>query len=196
MTEKYPINPKRTIMLGIDWQLAFGGIIPVPKASEALENAKFALNLWRPMGKVVLTRHIFKNPSEVGRLADSIPNVHQVLGSDSPDAILYPDVFQDGDTLLDKTRFNALIGTDLSDTLEREDIDTVVVCGLTTPICVQATIDGLMMSNRKVILLEDACASQAMGNIGPEDAHQNALQRMNSLLAEVITTDSFANRIS
>lgn len=72
----------------------------------------------------------------------------------------------------------------------------MVVHGLTTPICVQTTVDGLMMSDRRVILLEDACASQAMGEAGPEEAHRNAVQRMGSLFAEVVTTEQFLDRIS
>jgi nicotinamidase-related amidase len=196
MAEKYAIDPDKALMLGIDWQVAFGDAIPVPHAHEAAMNGLLALEHWRPVGKVVLTRHVYRHPSEVGRLSDFIPPVYDVLRNDSPQAELYPGFQQDGDILIDKTRFNALHGTQLDELLDENGIDTVIVHGLTTPICVQTTVDGLMMGDRKVVLLDDACASQAMGNASPEEAHYNAVQRMKSLFAEVIPTAEFLNRIS
>ncbi|MEK7472331.1 MAG: cysteine hydrolase [Patescibacteria group bacterium] len=192
---EYSINPDQTLMLGVDWQLAFGGAIPVPGATRAFERFRSALNHWRPIGRVALTQHTYTNPTEVGRLADFIPPVYELLSEGSSDAQLYPGIYQDEDLLISKTRFNALIGTDLDKYLDEENIDTVVVGGLTTPICVQTTVDALMMSDRKVILLEDACASQALGELSPEEAHNSAIQRMGALFAEVISTAEFIDRI-
>jgi nicotinamidase-related amidase len=196
VAEKYEIDPDKTLMLGIDWQVAFGDAIPVPHAAEAAINGLLALEHWRPLGKVVLTRHVYSDPSEVGRLSDFIPPVYEVLRIDSPQAELRPGFHQAGDILIDKNRFNALRGTQLDEILDENGIDTVIVHGLTTPICVQTTVDGLMMGDRKVILLEDACASQAMEKASPEEAHYNAVQRMKSLFAEVIPTAEFLDRIS
>lgn len=190
------IDPDRTLMLGIDWQVAFGTAIEVPQAVPALENALKALEHWRSMGKVVLTRHVYRTSEDVGRLEDFIPGVFDLLHIDSAAAELYSGVQQPGDTVIDKRRFNALLETDLDRMLDKDKIDTVVVHGLTTPICVQTTVDALMMSNRRVILLEDACASQAMNTVSPEVAHYNAVQRMGAMFAQVFSTQEFIERTS
>ena len=67
----------------------------------------------------------------------------------------------------------------------------MVVGGLTTPICVQTTVDGLSMVGLKVIVLADACASQAIGTLSAQDAHSAALQRLAYLFAAVEDTGSF-----
>jgi hypothetical protein len=59
-----------------------------------------------------------------------------------------------------KTTFSAVLSSDLVAQLRARGVDTVVTGGLTTPICVQTTVDGLSMTGLKVIVLADACASQ------------------------------------
>jgi nicotinamidase-related amidase len=71
----------------------------------------------------------------------------------------------------------------------------VVVGGLTTPICVQTTVDGLSMTGVKVIVLTDACASQAIGALSAEQAHEAAIARMAYLFAAIEDTDAFVARV-
>jgi nicotinamidase-related amidase len=73
--------------------------------------------------------------------------------------------------------------------------DTVVVGGLTTPICVQTTVDALSMTGFKVIVLADACASQAIGTLSAEQAHAAAIQRMAYLFAAVEDTEEFVGKV-
>jgi nicotinamidase-related amidase len=51
------------------------------------------------------------------------------------------------------------VSSDLVAQLRARGVDTVVTGGLTTPICVQTTVDGLSMTGLKVIVLADACAA-------------------------------------
>jgi nicotinamidase-related amidase len=106
----------------------------------------------------------------------------------------YPDLIADGDLVVYKTTFSAVLSSDLVDQLRARDIDTVVVGGLTTPICVQTTVDGLSMVGLKVIVLADACASQAIGALSAEQAHEAAIERMAYLFAAVEDTDAFVAR--
>jgi nicotinamidase-related amidase len=85
--------------------------------------------------------------------------------------------------------------SDLVDQLRARDIDTVVVGGLTTPICVQTTVDGLSMVGLKVIVLADACASQAIGALSAEQAHEAAIQRLAYLFAAVEDTSAFIAKV-
>ena len=94
-----------------------------------------------------------------------------------------------------KTTFSAVLSSDLLDQLRARGVDTVVVGGLTTPICVQTTVDGLSMTGVKVIVLTDACASQAIGALSAEQAHEAAIARMAYLFAAVEDTDAFVARV-
>ena len=71
---------------------------------------------------------------------------------------------EDGDVLVPKTTFSAVLSSDLSGELARRGFDTAVVGGLTTPICVQTTVDALSMTGIEGLPRStDACASQPMG---------------------------------
>lgn len=190
------INPDHTALIGVDLQRAFGNSIPVPHAASAVENSRLAIQHWRLMGAIVLTKHIYSNPGEVGLLSDFIPPVYDVLSAESDQSELYEGIQEEGDIVVPKTRFSAFVGTGLGEMLGRREIDTAVVCGLTTPICVESTVRDLMMRDFKVILLEDACASQQLGTLSPEDAHDSAVQTMGALFAHVESTAQFIDRTS
>ena len=63
------------------------------------------------------------------------------------------------------------------------------------PICVQTTVDGLSMTGFKVIVLADACASQAIGALSAEQAHAAAIQRMAYLFAAAEDTATFVAKV-
>jgi nicotinamidase-related amidase len=90
---------------------------------------------------------------------------------------------------------SAVLSSDLDDQLRARGVDTVVVGGLTTPICVQTTVDGLSMTGVKVIVLTDACASQAIGALSAEQADEAAIARIAYLFAAIEDTDAFVARV-
>src|SRR5438270_13324228 len=96
---KYEIKPDKTLMIGVDLRRAFGEAVQVPGAAAAVENAKLALDHFRErgLGAVVLTRHAYTDPSQVGRLEDFLPGIFDVLNVNSPLAQLYDEVRKDGD---------------------------------------------------------------------------------------------------
>ncbi len=64
------------------------------------------------------------------------------------------------DLVLPKRRFSAFFKTDLDQTLRTLSVDTIVVTGITTEVCVLMTaMDGLC-HDFSVIILEDCCASR------------------------------------
>jgi len=187
---KYKFSPIDSILLVVDPQIAFGKIVPVPHIDNALEKVKSAISAWKGKGgRVYITRHVFSSPDEVGRVSDFIPKIGEILTEDSPYSKFYDGI--EGDVIVNKTRFNALVGTSLERDLKSKNIKTVVVCGFTTPICVQGTVDGLAMADFQVVLLNDACASQPFGNLSAEAAHDTAIERMKYLFANVIDTEEF-----
>jgi biuret amidohydrolase len=195
----YPVAPGTTALLSIDCQFGFGAGSweQVPNADAAMENLRQASRAWREYGGAVVHVQTVYTPERrpSGRITDFEPGVADALAEGTRAVEAYPDLVLDGDLVVYKTTFSAVLSSDLVDQLRARNIDTVVVGGLTTPICVQTTVDGLSMVGLKVILLADACASQAIGALSAEQAHTAAVQRMAYLFAAIESTDAFVARV-
>jgi ureidoacrylate peracid hydrolase len=76
-----------------------------------------------------------------------------------------------GDTILDKTRFSALIqgASDLDAWCRARGIDTLILAGTLTNRCCESTARDAMMIGYKVVFVEDANATTS------DDEHQAAL---------------------
>jgi nicotinamidase-related amidase len=195
----YPVAPGTTALLTIDCQFGFGAGSweQVPHADAAVENLRRAALVWRECGGAVVhvqTAYTPERPPS-GRITDFEPGIAEALAAGTRAAEAYPDLVLDGDLVMYKTTFSAVLSSDLVGQLRARGIDTVVVGGLTTPICVQTTVDGLSMTGLKVIVLADACASQAIGTLSAEQAHAAAIARMAYLFAAVEDTDAFVAQV-
>ncbi len=74
------------------------------------------------------------------------------------------------DTILEKRRFSAFFKTDLDQTLRLWGIETVVVMGVTTHVCVLATALDAIANDFACIIVEDACCSHKL------DIHEGVLK--------------------
>jgi nicotinamidase-related amidase len=186
----YPVDPSTTALVSIDLQVCFGALEPVPGAEEAVARFRRLATAWRAAGgRVVHVHTYFVAEGEPGRLPDFAPGVVDALAQGAPMTAFYDGVVHDGDLLVRKTRFSAVASSDLVERLRELGTETVLVAGLTTPICVQTTVDGLTMLGHKVVLAHDACASQPMGPLSADEAHRAAVERMRYLFARVADTD-------
>jgi ureidoacrylate peracid hydrolase len=79
---------------------------------------------------------------------------------------------QAGDIVVSKSRFSAFSGTGLAERLRAAGIDTVVLAGLTTECCIQATAWAAFELGFRVILAADACAAYE------EDLHRHGLKAL------------------
>ena len=98
------------------------------------------------------------------------------------------------DRVLPKRRFSAFFGTDLEKKLRKQGIDTIVVTGITTEVCVLSTAMDGFCYDFYVIVLENCSASHR------EERHQSCLNlyRNTSLhpLLRVMTADEFLKEVS
>ena len=98
------------------------------------------------------------------------------------------------DIVLPKRRFSAFFETDLDKTLRKQGIDTIVVTGITTEVCVLSTAMDGFCYDFYVILLENCSASHS------KERHQACLNlyRNTSLypLLRVMTLDEFLREAS
>jgi len=114
-------------------------------------------------------------------------------------AEFHPGLVEPGDLVMRKTGFSAVAAGNLLEILAEHGWDTVVMGGLTTPICVGTTSDDLSMAGLNVVILEDACASQPFDGFSAQQAHAFAIARFRYQFGQTMTTNEFsesADRLS
>jgi nicotinamidase-related amidase len=81
-----------------------------------------------------------------------------VRGEDGHDIVpeLYP---KDGETVVDKPGKGAFYATDLGAILQHRGIETLIVCGVTTEVCVHTTVREANDRGFKCLVPGDCCAS-------------------------------------
>ncbi|MGL5329075.1 MAG: cysteine hydrolase family protein [Peptostreptococcaceae bacterium] len=111
--------------------------------------------------------------------------VHAVKGTWGSDFIeeLYP---QGEEYTIPKRRHSAFAHTDLDLYLREENLDTVVVTGVWTNVCVRSTASDALYNAYKVITLSDGVHSKN------DEMHEAGLRDL-SIFTKVITIDEYIN---
>ena len=109
--------------------------------------------------------------------------VHAVKGTWGSDFIpeLYP---LENEYIVQKRRHSGFAHTDLDLYLREENIDTVVVTGVWTNVCVRSTATDALANAYKVITLSDGCASKT------DEMHQYGLNDL-SIFTKILTIDQY-----
>jgi nicotinamidase-related amidase len=98
------------------------------------------------------------------------------------------------DMILSKRRFSAFFKTDLDQTLRTQSVDTIVVTGMTTEVCVLMTALEGLCHDFSVIILEDCTVSRS------KELRRGCLDlyRENVLypLLRIMTLDEFLKEVS
>src|SRR5690349_15189003 len=194
--EPYDLSPDHTVLLGVDLQQGFGDGAweHTPDAPSAVAHFRDAALSWRRAGgRVLMCREIYypgDYPGDDGQpIAEVVAN-HPLM-SGRVNAEFYPGLVEPEDLVMRKTGFSAVANGNLLEILAEHGWDTVVMGGLTTPICVGTTSDGLSMAGIRVVVLEDACASQPFDGFTAQEAHAFALARFRYQFGQTMTTDRF-----
>jgi nicotinamidase-related amidase len=198
--EPYDLGPDHTVMLGVDFQQGFGDQAweHTPDALAAVSAFRQAAVQWRGAGgRVVMCREIYYPSDYPGPHGEPDPEIvaHHPLMAGRENADFYPDLVEPIDLVIRKTGFSAVAAGNLLEILAEHGWDTVVMGGLTTPICVGTTSDGLSMAGIKVVILEDACASQPFDGFSAQDAHAFALARFRYQFGQTMTTEDFGKLV-
>jgi nicotinamidase-related amidase len=98
------------------------------------------------------------------------------------------------DIILPKRRFSAFFKTDLDQTLRMLGVDTIVVTGMTTEVCVLMTIMDGLSHDFSAILIEDCTASRN------REFHQRCLSLYRDFalypLLRIMTLEEFLKEVS
>jgi len=181
-----------TAILVIDMQNGFiheNGSLPsqgvgLPHVPEVIaENAEL-LSAARGLGlPIIYTRHVFRPdfvevpPAMLAKLPMDPPPL--VRGS--WDAEIHDDLAAEpGDKIIDKSRYDAFLYTDLETVLRGLGVTRLLVTGVVTSICVESTVRSGQQRDFEMLVASDCCSA-------PEQFHQPALEVMAATFAEVAT---------
>lgn len=206
-TQNVTAAPHETAVIVIDLQREFIGadaLFPVPDGQRIVRDTIPFLDAVREAGaRVYFTAFALPDPRPVGRSTARFgnPRAHRY-----PEAELLPEIsIDERDIVLEKSRQSAFVGTGLDLLLRRQQIDHVVLLGVTTHSCCLATAIDAAALDFDVTVLSDLTACPAMKQkdglppMTPEEAHMAALQFIayssgrvttsTQVLAELTATD-------
>ena len=106
---------------------------------------------------------------------------------------LWPDLSAlEGDIYVKKSRFSAFIqgASDLDARLKSQGIETLLITGVATNVCCEATARDGMMLNYRTVMVSDALAAMSMA------AHESSLKALHCMFTEVQTVDEVSQRLS
>jgi len=174
----------RSVLIPVDVQCGFDLPPWPPRNNPSMEaNGLRLLDAWRRAGlPLVHLRH------------DSVME-GSVLAPDHPGNAHRPGfVPLEGEAMVTKSVNAAFIGTDLDLRLRRQGIDTVVLFGISTDMCVSTTARVSANLGYRTIVVGDACAcfdlKDADGSvIAADDIHRAHLATLRAEFAQVVDTD-------
>lgn len=101
----------------------------------------------------------------------------------------------DGEEIIIKHRPDSFLGTSLKDKLEEKGIDTLVVCGMMTHMCIDTTVRSAVNYGYFVELIEDAVATRDLiwGGItvSAEQVQSAYMAALNGTFAKVQNADAW-----
>lgn len=162
--------------IGLDWTTSRDAIGPVKQLAAAARAADLP---------VFYTRYTL-NPdySDAGLITEIFPEIMEAKGMvrDTWDAEIVDELAPEpGDRVVDKTRYSAFYDTDLEQQLRDLKTEALIVCGVTTNVCVESTVRDAFFRDIRVIVPSDATAA-----VTPE-LHEGALEDFRYSFGPVVT---------
>jgi nicotinamidase-related amidase len=176
-----------TALLLIDIQNDYfpRGKMELEGSLEASLRAREILSLFREKGlPVVHIQHIAARPGAPFFLPDTEGvKIHQHVEP------------LPGEAVFQKNYPNSFRNTLLSDHLQGKQVDKVVVCGMMTHMCVDATVRAAFDYGLEVTVIQDACATRALSfgdqTIPAAQVHGAFLAALGFIYAKVIGASEF-----
>jgi nicotinamidase-related amidase len=178
--EPIAIDPSRTALIVIDMQRDFlepGGFgetlgNDVSRLQSAVEHTKSLLAGLRKIGMLIIHTREGHRPdlsdapkAKVERGAPSMRigaagPMGRILIRGEPGHDIIPELYpKAGEPIVDKPGKGAFYATDLGSILQHAHIENVIVCGVTTEVCVHTTVREANDRGYKCIVPGDCCGS-------------------------------------
>ena len=159
-----------------------GGDWPVAKMQTVASNAALLLEQARQRGEMVVhIRH--QMPSDAAPFFCPGSKGADIHASVAP----IPD-----EAVIVKARPNSFAGTDLLNQLQSAGVESVVICGAMSQMCIDATTRAAVDHGFQVSIAEDACGAKEMSfgdiNLTAEQIHAAFMAPLAMSYAKVLTT--------
>ncbi|BDH60278.1 peroxyureidoacrylate/ureidoacrylate amidohydrolase RutB [Lysinibacillus sp. PLM2] len=94
---------------------------------------------------------------------------------------------QDDDIIVNKHRYSAFLNTRLDTVLRTLKVETLIMTGVATNVCVESTARDGFMRDYNIVFLEDCTASYS------REAHEMTLKNISGFFGEVANSKELAN---
>jgi nicotinamidase-related amidase len=164
------------------------GAHPLEGPEAAARQARRLLDTFRASGEpVVHMQHVWDEPDAAFmRPGTEGVEIHELV------------VPAEGETVLQKAHPNSFLETGLEEVLRGRGVDSVVVCGMMTSMCVDATVRAASDLGFDTSVAHDACATRALAFAGHEvpaaDVHAAFLAALADGYATVSSAEELAGR--
>ena len=163
-----------------------GGAFPLADPEAAAQRASEVLARFREAGQpVVHVQHVWDGPDPAFFAPGSEGvEIHELVAP------------ADEETVVQKAHPNAFLETDLSEVLQRLGVDELVVAGMQTNLCIDASVRAAADLGHTVTVVGDACAATALEHAGRSvdaaDVHAAFLGALDGNYATVVTAADVA----
>ena len=171
-------------LMVIDLQHDFideNGAIPCVNGKETVLNTIPLINKARKAGiPVIFTQEYHRNPKvfgqyDLGREIDGTDPIHTVIGTHGWELVDEVLPLEKTDYLIPKPRYSTFIGTDLDLILRSHNIETIIITGVCTNICVHYNAVDAHQRDYRVRVVRECVAGTS------KEAHEAALTQIQYL---------------
>lgn len=205
-----PFHPERAALLVIDMTndfIATGAPYECAEARELIPRINRLIGLARARGLPVVCTTQVHDPSgaDLGMVAYLHPITANgtALVEGTEGVAIHPEIdfSPETDELLVKRRYSAFYGTDLENFLRRRGIDSVIITGVATHSCCEATARDALFRDFAVYFVSDATATVGLADAGwgefsPDQVHRFALTDIAHFIGRVGSTDALADLLA
>lgn len=163
MKSRGPIDLKNSALLVVDMQRYFlrpGAEAFLDPPADLVANVTELIERFRRAKRpVIFTRHANRRnapPSQIRRWwGDDLPFDGDADAELDDRIAPLPD-----ETVLTKETYSAFEGTELDSLLRKGGVDTLVICGVMTNVCVETTARHAFVKDYQPVVVSDACAGK------------------------------------
>jgi ureidoacrylate peracid hydrolase len=171
--------------IGLDYTTSEAAVEPISRLVGAARTARIP---------IFFTRYTLNEDySDAGLILELFPAIKDARGMirDTWDADIVDELKPHaGERVVDKTRYSAFYDTDLEQQLRDLGVDTLIVCGVTTNICVESTVRDAFFRDIRVVVPSDGTAA-----VTPE-LHEGALRDFEYGFGRVSTVVEITDALS
>jgi len=178
------------VLIDIQKDYFLGGNRELFMPEAAAEHAKTLLEYFRQNEMdVIHIQHISKKQNaEFFRPDTEGIEIHQLISPLASETVFvkhFPDAFQE---------------TGLEQALRAKQIDTLVICGMMSHMCIDTSVRAAKRKQFNVLLAEDACTTRELvwnsTRIPATTVHQTMMASLDGSFAQVETSETILNQLS